>query len=80
MGSNHEEPDNRTNPVDAQVAVDAKARIVGLLALRHMSSWHMMAVLARHWTAIENQTVANSGPWWLSASWTGTRSLDYRMR
>lgn len=71
----------RTNPVEAQVAADAKARIVGLAGSSgNMSSWQMMTVLVRHWTAIENQTVENSGPWWLSASWTGTRSLDYRVK
>jgi hypothetical protein len=69
----------RTNPVEAQVAVKAQARIVGFAGgSGNMTSWQMATVLARHWTAIENQIVmAPTGPWWLSISST-TRLLDFR--
>lgn len=69
----------RTNPVEAQVAVDAQARIVGFAGRSgNMTRWQMATILARHWTAIENQiATAPTGPWWLSVSST-TRLLDYR--
>ena len=69
----------RTNPVEAQVAVEVQARIVGFAGRSgYMTSWQMATILARHWTAIENQIeMAPAGPWWLSVSST-TRLLDYR--
>lgn len=71
----------RSNPVEAHVAVEAEARIVAFAGRSgNMTSWQMMTVLARHWTAIENQMAADpSGPWWLSVSASTTSLVNYRM-
>lgn len=71
----------RTNPVEARVAAEAEARIVGFAGRSgNMTSWHMMTLLTRHWAAIENQMDSDpDGPWWLSVSSSTTRVLRYRI-
>lgn len=70
----------RTNPIEARAAITSQARIVGLAGRSgNASSWQMMTILARHWTAIENQiAAAPAGPWWLSVSSSTTSLLPYR--
>lgn len=68
-----------TNPIEAQIVVEAQAGIVGFAGSSgNMTSWQMVTLLARHWTAIENQiAMAPPGPWWLSVS-QKTNLLRYR--
>lgn len=68
----------RTNPVEAQIAIDSALRTVGFAGRSgNLTSWQMVTLLTRHWAAIEAQA-AVPGPWWLSVSATSTRVLDYR--
>lgn len=71
----------RSNPVEARVAVEAEARIVGFAGRSgNMTSWQMITTLARHWTAIENQIASDpQGPWWLSVSGQKAGLLGYRV-
>ena len=71
----------RSNPVEAQIAVEARLVIVAFAGpTGNLDSCRMMAILARHWTAIENQVAADpSDPWWLSVSLSSTGLLGYRV-
>lgn len=70
----------RTNPFEARIATEAKARIVNFAGGGgNKGSWHMMTVLTRRWQAIENQIAAHpDGPWWLNISRPGVRLQSYR--
>lgn len=72
----------RSSPIEARVAVEVEARIVGFAGSSgNMNSWQMVSALARHWNAIENQiTKEPSGPWWLSVSESKTALLSYRLQ
>lgn len=71
----------RTSPVEAPVAVAAEARIVCLHDPRgNLSTWGKLTQLTRWWVQVEAFIGDHSaGPWWLSVTPSGTRSLDYRV-
>jgi hypothetical protein len=70
----------RTNPVEARVAVQCGARIVGLAGkVAQRSTWDRAVLLVRHWQAVENHIAAHpNGPWWLAVTQSGAEPRTFR--
>ncbi|HEV8562287.1 MAG TPA: hypothetical protein VGR06_38695 [Actinophytocola sp.] len=70
----------RTNPVEARIALESGARIVGLAGkVAQRSTWDRAVLLVRHWQAVENHIAAHpKGPWWLAVTQSGAEPRTFR--
>lgn len=70
----------RTNPIEARVALDCGARIIGLAGkVAQRTTWDRAMLLTRHWQSIENFIEAHpAGPWWLAVTQSGADGRRFR--
>ncbi len=69
----------RTRYHEASLALQHGLRAVNMKSVGHQDAWSQLVRLTKHWQAVERHIAQHpTGPWWLSLTDGGHRSLSYQ--